>query len=89
MDELFEALTLIQTNKVSHFPVILYGLKYWGGLLNWMRETMLDGEKISAHDLALLRISDEPAEICQIVREAYHENYYLEKEDPHREKSIR
>jgi len=89
MDELFEALTLIQTKKVSHFPVILYDSKYWSGLLNWIRETMLTGDKISAHDLDLLRISDDAKEICQIVRESYHESYLLEKKNPHREKSIR
>ncbi len=89
MDELFEALTLIQTKKVSHFPVILYGSQYWGGLVNWMRETMLIDEKVSTHDLELLRISDDPGEICQIVCDAYHENDRLEKEDPNREKSIR
>ncbi len=89
MDELFEALTLIQTRKVSHFPVILYDSKYWSGLVNWIRETMLMGEKISAPDLKLLRISDDPEEICRIVRESYHESYQLEKENPHREKSIR
>jgi uncharacterized protein (TIGR00730 family) len=89
MDELFEALTLIQTKKVSHFPVILYDSKYWSGLINWIREVMLNGNKISAHDLDLLRISDDAEEICQIVLESYHESYLLEKENPHREKSIR
>ena len=89
MDELFEALTLIQTKKVSNFPVILYGSKYWEGLLNWIRETMLAEEKVSVDDVALLRISDDPEEICRMVCEAYQENYHLEKHDPHREKSIR
>jgi uncharacterized protein (TIGR00730 family) len=89
MDELFEALTLIQTKKVSNFPVILYGSNYWQGLLNWIRETMLAEEKVSVEDVALLRISDDPEEICAIVRGAYQENYHLEKHDPNREKSIR
>jgi uncharacterized protein (TIGR00730 family) len=89
MDELFEALTLIQTKKVSNFPVILYGSKYWEGLLNWIRETMLAEEKVSVDDVTLLRISDDPEEICRMVCEAYQENYHLEKHDPHREKSIR
>ncbi len=89
MDELFEALTLIQTKKVSNFPVILYGSKYWQGLLNWIRETMLAEEKVSVEDVALLRISDDPEEICAIVSGAYQENYHLEKHDPNREKSIR
>jgi uncharacterized protein (TIGR00730 family) len=89
MDELFEALTLIQTKKVSNFPVILYGSKYWEGLLNWIREAMLAEEKVSVDDVALLRISDDPEEICRMVCEAYQENYHMEKHDPHREKSIR
>ena len=89
MDELFEALTLIQTKKVSNFPVILYGSKYWEGLLNWIRETMLAEEKVSVDDVTLLRISDDPKEICRMVCEAYQENYHMEKHDPHREKSIR
>lgn len=89
MDELFEALTLIQTKKVSNFPVILYGSKYWEGLLNWIRETMLAEEKVSVDDVALLRISDDPEEICRMVCEAYQESYHLEKHDPYREKSIR
>ncbi len=89
MDELFEALTLIQTRKVSHFPVILYGSKYWGGLLDWLRDTMLHELKIAQEDLDLLRVSDDPQEICRIVREAYGESYQLEKESPVREKFIR
>ncbi len=88
MDELFEALTLIQTRKVSHFPVILYDSRYWGGLLHWLHETMLAEGKISPGDAELLRLSDDPHEICRLVREAY-ETYRREREDPNREKSIR
>src|SRR5256886_15198158 len=91
MDELFEALTLIQTKKVSNFPVILYGSRYWSGLLNWIRETMLAEEKVSVDDVTLLRISDDPEEICRMVCEAYEEGYRQERENParHREQSIR
>src|SRR5579884_69309 len=89
MDELFEALTLIQTKKVSHFPVILSGSKYWEGLINWIRDTMLATEKISPEDLGLLQMSDEPEEICKLVVDAYKANSRLEKEDQNREKSIR
>ncbi|WP_420341016.1 TIGR00730 family Rossman fold protein [Thermogemmatispora carboxidivorans] len=88
MDELFEALTLIQTRKVSHFPVILYDSRYWGGLLHWLHHTMLAEGKISPGDAELLRVSDDPQEICRLVREAY-ETYRQEREDPNREKSIR
>lgn len=75
MDELFEALTLIQTRKVSHFPVILYDSRFWGGMVNWIRETMLAEETVNEEDIALLYVSDDPQEICRIVTEAYQENY--------------
>ncbi len=87
MDELFEALTLIQTHKVSHFPVILYDSKYWGGLLTWIREVMLPRNTISPQDLNLLRISDDPEEICKLVRDAYHASFNAS--DPNQEQSIR
>src|SRR5258708_14654603 len=89
MDELFEALTLIQTKKVSNFPVILYGSEYWSGLISWLRNTMLRVDNISPPDFALLRMSDDPEEICQWVCESYQHNSRLEKVDPHRETSIR
>lgn len=91
MDELFEALTLIQTKKVSDFPVILYDSKYWGGLVNWLNDTMFTTGKISPEDVALLRVSDDPQEICKIVTESYKESYRLARENPNgpREQSIR
>ncbi len=91
MDELFEALTLIQTKKVSNFPVILYDSKYWGGLLNWLKDTMLSNEKISGADVSLLHLSDDPQEICDLVCEAYEKSYRQEREKPpaRREQSIR
>jgi len=72
LDELFEALTLIQTAKIRHFPVILVGTTYWSGLLEWLRETMLAEGKISPEDLDLLHLTDEPAEVVQIVESAVH-----------------
>jgi uncharacterized protein (TIGR00730 family) len=67
LDELFEALTLIQTRKISNFPVVLYGTRYWKGLLDWTREFALEEGKISPEDLDLLHITDSPSEIVQIV----------------------
>jgi uncharacterized protein (TIGR00730 family) len=67
LDELFEALTLIQTGKIRHFPVILYGREYWRGLLEWTRDTVLERAHISPSDLALLTLVDEPNEVCEIV----------------------
>ncbi len=91
MDELFEALTLIQTKKVSHFPVILYDAKYWKGLIDWIRDTMITTEKIHPDDASLLLLSDDPEEICKIVIDAYEESYFQETANPtqHREQSIR
>jgi len=91
MDELFEALTLIQTKKVNHFPVILYDSRYWGGLIAWIRDCMLTSEKIFPEDAGLLRLSDDPQEICKIVIEAYQEDYIQERANlaDHREQLIR
>jgi uncharacterized protein (TIGR00730 family) len=60
MDELFEALTLIQTNKVRDFPVVLFDSGYWRGLLDWVRETMLPQGKIAAADMDLMFVTDDP-----------------------------
>lgn len=67
LDELFEALTLIQTGKVRNFPVILFGSDYWRGLLAWIRDTMLAEGKISPEDVDLLVVTDSPAEAVRIV----------------------
>ncbi len=67
LDELFEALTLIQTRKIRNFPVVLFGSEYWNGLLNWIRGVAHKGEKISPHDLELFHVTDSPAEVVQIV----------------------
>ena len=91
MDELFEALTLIQTKKVSNFPIILYGSKYWGGLINWITNTMVVSGKVSPEDMGLLHVSDDPAEICKLVCEGYEENYRAGRSDGqgYQHKSIR
>ena len=75
MDELFEALTLIQTRKVLHFPVILYNKRFWNGLLEWVKSSMLPMGTLSPDELSLLHVTDDPKEICRIVTEAYQENY--------------
>lgn len=64
MDELFEALTLIQTGKIHNFPVVLFGVSYWQGLLDWLQETMLSDGKISAADLDLILVTDSVEETC-------------------------
>ena len=67
LDELFEALTLIQTHKTGHFPVVLAGRDYWAGLVEWMRERLLGEGKISPEDLQLITLSDDPGEIARLV----------------------
>ena len=84
MDELFEALTLIQTKKVSHFPVILYDSKFWGGMVNWINDAMIEMGTVNAEDAALLYMSDDPLEICKIVTESYQESYQQDRLQPFR-----
>jgi len=67
LDELFEALTLIQTKKVQDFPVILMGTEYWTGMIDWIRATLLEEAAITAADVDLLRLTDDPAEACEII----------------------
>jgi uncharacterized protein (TIGR00730 family) len=68
MDELFEALTLIQTKKIKSFPLILMGSEYWRGLLEWLKKTMLLEGKISPTDLDLIQIVDEPEEVVKLIK---------------------
>ena len=70
LDELFEALTLIQTRKIRDFPVILFGSDYWKGLMDWIGETALKEGKVSSQDLKLLHLTDSPAEVVNIVNES-------------------
>jgi uncharacterized protein (TIGR00730 family) len=74
LDELFEALTLIQTEKVRNFPVILVGSDYWRGLLDWIKGTMLAEAKISPQDLDLLVVTDSLEEAVRIVVDCYRQN---------------
>jgi hypothetical protein len=71
MDELFEALTLVQTGKVRDFPLILFGSEYWHGMHRWLREMMLETGRISPGDVDLLQVTDSPDEAVRIVMEAY------------------
>jgi len=71
MDELFEAVTLVETGKITRFPIVLFGSSYWGGLITWLREKVLAERKISVGDLDLLTIVDDPAEVVRIIIEAH------------------
>ena len=70
LDELFEALTLIQTEKIRNFPVVLYGSEYWRVLLDWVGNVALKEGKISEADLRRLHITDSPAEAVQIISDS-------------------
>jgi uncharacterized protein (TIGR00730 family) len=67
LDELFEAITLVQTRKVTRFPVILMGTAYWSGLLDWIKQTLLAEGKVSPEDLDLIRMTDDIDEAVQII----------------------
>jgi len=83
MDELFESLTLIQTGKVRHFPLVLMGEDYWGGLIEWMRARMAAEGKIARQDLELLLLTDDPAEARDhIVRGFEHRRTALKQKLP-------
>ena len=71
LDELFEALTLIQTGKISQFPVILFGRHYWAGLVRWLQARVLTEGKISPGDMDLILLTDDPQEACNAVVSAW------------------
>jgi len=69
LDEIFEAITLIQTKRIKPFPVILVGTEYWSGLLDWIKDTLLKKNLISADDLDLVRLTDDPDEVVKIIKQ--------------------
>jgi len=68
LDEMFEAVTLIQTHRVKPFPVILFGSEYWGGLVEWIRTRLLENQMISLDDLDILKITDDPKDVLRMVK---------------------
>jgi len=74
LDELFEAITLIQTNKIDKFPIILVGRDFWGGLIDWVRSTLLDNfQNISSGDIDIIQIVDTADEVIEILDQFYDE----------------
>src|ERR1700729_1152301 len=71
MDELFEALTLVATGKITKFPIVLVGSEYWSGLLDWLKTTMPREGKIGPDELSLLQIADDPDEVVKIIKTAH------------------
>ncbi|HEX5407257.1 MAG TPA: TIGR00730 family Rossman fold protein [Pseudonocardiaceae bacterium] len=78
LDELFESLTLVQTKKVTKFPVVLFGTEYWGGLYDWLQRTVHSGGKVSERDMELLHLTDDINDAVSVV-----ENAYLAWQDAH------
>jgi uncharacterized protein (TIGR00730 family) len=72
LDELFESLTLIQTEKIHHFPVVLVGSGYWSGLLDWLRDPLVAQGKADPEDMDLMHVTDDPAEVLRICSEVEH-----------------
>ena len=76
MDELFEVLTLMQTKKITRVPVILYGSEFWGGMVDWIRDTMLGEGNISPEDMDYLPVTDDPDEVAKIINDFYKNEDY-------------
>ncbi len=72
MDELFEALTLVATGKITKFPIVLVGSQYWSGLLAWLQDTMLAKANIGPAEFSLFHVADDPDEVVGIIREAHN-----------------
>ena len=68
LDELFEALTLIQTRRIKSFPVILMGSEFWEGIIDWLKSTVLREGNISQGDLAIIEIIDDPEEVVKYIK---------------------
>ena len=71
LDELFEALTLVQTGKITKFPIVLVGSEYWSGLLSWIQDTVLGSGNISPGDEELFTVEDDPDEVVRIIQQAH------------------
>ena len=86
MDELFEALTLIQTGKVRNLPIVLFGSKYWGGLIEWIKGPMLAEHKLAPEDLKLLVLTDSVEEACRMIVDCYNDRCWQLEESSEEQK---
>jgi uncharacterized protein (TIGR00730 family) len=80
LDELFESLTLVQTRKIHRFPIVLYNSRYWGGLVDWIKERMLTDGMVSPEDLDLLIVTDSLEEACSTMVDCYNEQCWRIRE---------
>lgn len=78
MDEFFEAVTLVQTKRISPFPIILVGTEFWRGLLHWMKEQMVKPDRIEPQDLKIFEIVNTPEEVISTIKKFYKKNKYAE-----------
>ena len=74
LDELFEAVTLVATGKITRFPVVLVGREYWSGLLTWLREKVAAEGNIHPEELDLIQVADDPDEVVKIIKKAHAES---------------
>ena len=88
MDELFEALTLVATGKITKFPIVLVGRSYWSGLLAWLQDTMLAEGNIGPAEFGLISVVDEPGEVVEIIRAA-HAGLAMDRLGPYSRRSRR
>ena len=72
LDELFEAATLRQTEKIRWFPIVLFGSAYWGGLIDWLRDPVQSEGKISPEDVEMIEVTDDPERVLELVRDVEH-----------------
>ena len=82
LDELFESLTLAQTGKIEHFPIVLFGTEYWTGLLDWMRKVVLGRKAISPQDMDLMTLTDDPEEAAAMATRPLPTGIDEPREDP-------
>jgi uncharacterized protein (TIGR00730 family) len=84
LDELFEALTLIQTGKVEHFPVVIYGSDYWAGLIDWIKGRLVAEGKVAEQDLNLFTLTDDIEVACATIVERHRREREREEEESQR-----
>jgi uncharacterized protein (TIGR00730 family) len=82
LDELFEAVTLVQTGKITQFPIVLVGTSFWGGLLDWIKSTLLVRGMISPGDLDFIDLVDDPDEVVRVIADAHARGPQLCAEEP-------
>lgn len=89
LDELFEAVVLIQTKKIRNFPVILFGKEYWKGMIDWIKNSLLATGKINPEDVNIFHLTDDPKEVVRIVKQHYDKRYHEDIDPLNLDQSIR